>query len=202
MPAKTEYAGGFDRQFRQGGDKPGKGIALKMENHPEILFQEDQQFRQRWMWVLLIFSTVPAIILMLYIMYRQLVRGIPVGDNPMPDGVLIWFAPLMILLMTAMLFLFKTMKLSVQVDNQFLHIRFFPFLKRDIPLEEIVIWKARQYRPILEYGGWGIRYWFGGKAYNVSGNRGVQLEFRNGKKLLIGSQRANELAAAIQRAKT
>jgi hypothetical protein len=38
-------------------------------------------------------------------------------------------------------------------------------------------------------------------AYNVSGNRGVQLEFSNGKRLLIGSQRPEDLAAAISRAK-
>lgn len=173
-----------------------------MENHSEVLFQEDQQFRQRWMWVVLIVSTVPVTILMLYIMYRQLVRGIPVGDDPMPDNMLIWFAPLIIVLMIAMLVLFKTMKLSVQLDTHVLHIRFFPFFKRNIPLDEIIKWEARQYRPILEYGGWGIRFWFSGMAYNVSGNRGVQLELSRGRKLLIGSQRANEFAAAIQRAKS
>lgn len=173
-----------------------------MENRSEILFQEDQQFRQHWMWIVLILSTLPVIILMLYIMYRQLVRGIPVGDDPMPDSMLIWFAPLIIVLMVAMIVLFKNMKLSVQLDSRFLHIRFFPFFKRDIPLDEIVKWEARQYRPILEYGGWGIRFWFSGTAYNVSGNRGVQLELSRGRKLLIGSQRANEFAAAIQRAKS
>ena len=38
-------------------------------------------------------------------------------------------------------------------------------------------------------------------AYNVSGNRGVQPVFSNGKRLLIGSQRPDELAAAISQAK-
>jgi hypothetical protein len=35
-------------------------------------------------------------------------------------------------------------------------------------------------------------------AYNVSGDRGVQIELLNGKRLLIGSQRAEELWQAIQ----
>ncbi|MHC4643443.1 MAG: hypothetical protein ACYS32_17515, partial [Planctomycetota bacterium] len=58
----------------------------------------------------------------------------------------------------------------------------------------------RTYKPILEYGGWGIRCSFTGKgkAYNVSGNKGVQLVFTNGKKLLIGSQQPDDLAAAIE----
>ncbi|NLK25486.1 MAG: hypothetical protein GX307_02790 [Euryarchaeota archaeon] len=36
-----------------------------------------------------------------------------------------------------------------------------------------------------------------GKAYNVSGNRGVLLKLKDGNSLLIGSQRAEELDAAI-----
>jgi hypothetical protein len=40
-----------------------------------------------------------------------------------------------------------------------------------------------------------------GWAYNVRGNRGVQLELANGKRILIGSQRAEELAGAIGEAK-
>ena len=64
-------------------------------------------------------------------------------------------------------------------------------------------WEARTYRPLLEYGGWGIRYAPFGKgwAYNVHGSQGVQLELTNGKRILIGSQRAEELARAIGEAK-
>lgn len=40
-----------------------------------------------------------------------------------------------------------------------------------------------------DYGGWGIRYGRKGKAFNVFGSRGLQLEFTNGKRLLIGSQK-------------
>jgi hypothetical protein len=56
---------------------------------------------------------------------------------------------------------------------------------------------VRTYRPIRDYGGWGIRYGRNGKAYNVSGNRGVMLEFSHGQKLLIGSQKPGDLANAI-----
>ena len=49
-----------------------------------------------------------------------------------------------------------------------------------------------------DYGGWGIRRGRRGWAYNVSGNRGVLLQLENEKTLLIGSQRPDELAAAIE----
>jgi hypothetical protein len=55
--------------------------------------------------------------------------------------------------------------------------------------------------PITEYGGWGIRWTLRGKAYNVSGRRGVRLDYENGKHLLIGSTRADELATAIHQAR-
>ncbi len=44
-----------------------------------------------------------------------------------------------------------------------------------------------------------MKYGRAGKAYNVSGNRGVQLKLSSGKGLLIGSQRPEELAQAIQK---
>jgi hypothetical protein len=94
------------------------------------------------------------------------------------------------------------MRLSVRVDTEAIRINFFPVWKKTIPLAEVVRWEARTYRPILGYGGWGIRYSFGkGWAYNARGNQGVQLELANGQRILIGSQRAEELAGAIGEAK-
>jgi len=58
--------------------------------------------------------------------------------------------------------------------------------------------EMRTYRSFREYGGHGIRYSNNGKAYNVSGDRGVQIELLNGNRVLIGSQRAEELVQAIQ----
>ena len=52
--------------------------------------------------------------------------------------------------------------------------------------------------PIRDYGGWGIRYGPGGKACNISGKHGVQIELLNGERLLIGSRRSEEFISAIQ----
>ena len=60
---------------------------------------------------------------------------------------------------------------------------------------------VRQYSPIAEYGGWGLRYGFlgKGKAFNVSGDKGLQLEFMDNKKLLIGTSKPDELTEALKR---
>jgi len=97
--------------------------------------------------------------------------------------------------------LFLLLKLETEVRPDGLYVRYFPFhihFKRFGP-EDLSECYARRYKPIMEYGGWGIRCSLrNGKAYNVSGNRGVQLVLSSGKKLLIGSQKADELAAAIR----
>lgn len=45
----------------------------------------------------------------------------------------------------------------------------------------------------------GIRYGFAGKAYNVSGNLGLQLAYDKNLNLLIGTQKAEEMDAALNK---
>ncbi len=108
----------------------------------------------------------------------------------------------MFVILGGIILFFISSRLLTEVRHDGLHIKFFPFHKAFIhfAFEDIASVTARQYSAISEYGGWGIRYGFGdiGRAYNARGNQGVQLVFRDGQKLLIGSQRAEELAKLIQ----
>ena len=49
----------------------------------------------------------------------------------------------------------------------------------------------------MEYGGWGIRWTRNGKAYNVSGDLGVRIDYENGRHLLIGTRHPDALKQAI-----
>lgn len=95
--------------------------------------------------------------------------------------------------------LFSIAKLEIEVRSDGLYVCFCPFHIhfKKFPVEDLGKCYVRTYKPILEYGGWGIRYGIRGKAYNVSGNRGIQLVFKNGRQLLIGSQKPYELAEAV-----
>jgi hypothetical protein len=172
-----------------------------MSDAPGPEYREVQRFRQPWLWALLLLALLPVVVILLYGLYRQLVVGQPWGDRPMSDGALVLLNGFLILLTGGVLLLFARLRLEVEVRAGELRIRFRPFVNRTIPLDRIVSCEARTYRPIREFGGWGIRYGFGGMAYNVQGNEGVQLTFVDGKRLLIGSQSAEELAGAIDRAR-
>jgi hypothetical protein len=164
-----------------------------------VPYHEEQRFRQPLLWALMGTSALALIGLFGYGMIQQLVLGKPWGDRPMPDGVLLAVGTAVIGMEAALLWLFASARLVTQVHERELLLRFRPFHRQPVrlPLEEIVEWEAVTYRPLAEYGGWGIRYGPKGKAYNVSGDRGVRLRLARGESLLIGSQRAGELAAAI-----
>lgn len=161
----------------------------------EILFQESQKFRQWWVWLVLLGING----LFLFRIYKQLVIGQPFGNKPTSNQDLM-IAEGLILLITIW---FLYLRLDTQIKKDGVYVRFFPFhfSYRYYPWERISKSFVRQYNPITEYGGWGLRLGiFGrGKAYNVSGNEGLQLEFSNHKKLLIGTHKPIELAETLVR---
>jgi len=156
------------------------------------LYRETQHFRQVWMWALVLFISL----LSLYGAFQQLILGKPFGNNPAPDIVMVVLAVLFGIGLPIFMY---TTNLTVEIRSDGMYFRFFPFHLsfRRITAQEIRRFESCTYSPIRDYGGWGIRFGKKGKAYNVSGNLGVQLELSNGKYLLIGSQRPAELAETL-----
>jgi len=69
--------------------------------------------------------------------------------------------------------------------------------ERTIPWDQIRSVETRTYRPLRDFGGWGVRWDARGIVYHARGNRGARLVLASGERILIGSQRADELARAI-----
>jgi len=167
------------------------------------IFEEEQQFRQIWIWIIMLSSSLLMLAILGFGLYQQLYLGKPFGNKPMSNEGLVIVTCLASLVIIGIPVLFYKMTLAVRVDSQYLYINFLPLRRKQILLRDIARWEARTYRPLRDFGGWGLKYSFKEKcwAYNVSGDRGVQLELTNGKRLLIGSQRAEALAEAIKQAK-
>jgi hypothetical protein len=159
------------------------------------LYREVQRFRQKWVWVLV--AGVAALAWLIFV--RQIVLGQELGDNPSPDwGV--WLLWVFIGLALPGLFLYLRLVLEVTADQ--IVIRFRPLHARVIPLSEVQDFEVRKYSAVKEYGGWGIKGWSQKKvAYNVSGNEGVELTLQDSRRVMLGSQRASELAEAIKMAR-
>ena len=159
----------------------------------DAIYHEVQRQRQVWLWVIVLGITG----LMWYTAIMQLLFHVPVGSKPAsdPQAFVLW-----LIFGLGFPILFFYVKLETEVRYDGIQIRFFPFLLRTkkVAFTELSSCEARTYRPLLEYGGWGVRLGAKGWAYNASGREGVELQLRDGRMLLIGSQRSHELCQVIQ----
>jgi len=156
----------------------------------DVIFREVQRF-SLWLRLFFVASMLFGVVIMVY--------G-KATSGSLTEALSIVVTGGLALLLLALAAFFFLIKLEVEVRTDGLHFRFFPLQVRykKLTADELLECYVRQYRPILEYGGWGIRCGFrGGRAYNVSGDRGVQLLLSDDRELLIGSQKSEELAEAI-----
>ncbi|PXV68788.1 hypothetical protein CLV62_10151 [Dysgonomonas alginatilytica] len=157
----------------------------------KILFSETQKFRQWWLWILLLAVFFKCNSLFLYGIFKQIVKGEQFGNNPMSDTGLLSVSIVTFIITSLIICLFAYLRLDTKITEDGIYVKFFPFnlTYKKHEWEQISKSFVRQYNPISEYGGWGLRL----GALNVSGNKGLQLVFKNGKKLLIGTNKVAEL---------
>lgn len=150
------------------------------------VFKEKQAFRQ-W-WLLLIFSS------------SFIALGLAFFNNPSSfvnnEWKILSIIPVIILIV-----LFWNIKLHTKIGPSGIETRFEPFgiFKRSFNWNDISSCYIRQYAPLREYGGWGVRGLNKAKAYNVSGNIGIQIITKNNEKFLIGTNKPAKAEKAIQR---
>ncbi len=155
------------------------------------IFKEEQRFTQTWLIVLMSVSILIPLIL--------IIKEYTEESSTMSSTEFILIVGLM-LLVSVPIFFFK---LTTRIDEKGIHYRFFPFHRkmRTILWLEINSASVRKYDAISEYGGWGLKGGFKrkkGKAINVSGNIGIQLELSNTKKLLIGTKKETDVQKVLE----
>lgn len=157
----------------------------------DIVFYEQQRIKSVWLWLLVISMNV----LFVSALVAKLFFNISVGTKPVETTELI----VVTILSVALTFLFCLLRLQTIIKADGIYVRLFPvhIKYRRLPWSSISKCFVRSYKPLAEYGGWGIRYGFTGKAYNISGNKGIQIVFNDNRKLLIGTQKPAEAEAAI-----
>jgi len=135
--------------------------------------------------------------------YQQMIQGVPYGDRSMSDNEMLITGMVILTVFVVFGFLFFRSALFVQITDRGVVFRFWPFIRksRTILKSDIAQYEVRRYKPIREFGGWGIRQGFfvKGTAYNVRGNKGLQLVLKNGKKILIGTQHPEAIGYAMKK---
>lgn len=157
------------------------------------VFKEEQRFTQTWLIVLMGFSLVVPLVLIT----REFLKE----NSEFTVGGFLGVVGLLIASIVPIFFF----KLITRIDEVGIHYRFFPFhfKTKRITWPEIEKAYVRIYDPIGDYGGWGLKGGFlwnksKGIAINVSGDIGIQLELKTGKKILIGTQKKQEATSVIE----
>jgi hypothetical protein len=150
-----------------------------------VYFKEVQHFRQLWLILLVLFSTVPAIVIVAFV----------------PDEEEIWVKLVVISILILTLAMIFIIRLETEITKEGIRYKFWPFhpKPRMIRYEDIKKIEVRKYEPLSEYGGWGIKGTSKNRAYNVSGTIGIQIELKSGKKLLLGTNKKDEAETIVRR---
>lgn len=165
-----------------------------------LIFAETQRFDQPWLrWtlrgVILLFAAQSLAVLVL-------VEPDPPRVSAGAYGGLVAASFVALVFTLLVSWLLRASRLETVVRKGEIVVRFVPFHASDrlYPVDSIVSAEIVTYEPLREYGGWGIRRGFGerGWAYNVRGDQGLRLVLEDGRRVLIGTQRPQELDEAIR----
>ena len=149
------------------------------------VFKETQKFDQWWIWALLTLSLAPNFII--------------IGEA-LENNSLNLTRDLFVLnsILGGVILLFWIMKLKTQIDKLGIKFTYVPFYKRAIAWSEITSLQ------LIKYGfvGYGIRFFTGhGTIFNTKGNKGLAITLKNGKRLVIGTQKPEEIERFIENQK-
>jgi len=157
------------------------------------VFEESQKFTQTWIMILVVISLLFPMILLINEWGNN-------SDYSLSANLDLFLALIIVIISISPLLLFK---LTTRIDEQGIKYQFYPFhLKlKVISWDELSDAYIRKYDAVSEYGGWGLKGGFffkkKGIAYNVSGNIGIQLMLKSGKKILIGTKQKEKVQQVL-----
>jgi hypothetical protein len=155
------------------------------------IFKEEQRFTQP---ILIVMISISTLVFLGILLKEYFTENSKMESLELTLIIVFYFACIIPLLF---------FKLTTRIDEKGIHYKFFPF-HRSYKIKtwaEIKSANVRKYDAISEYGGWGFKGSFRrkkGKAINVKGSIGIQLELTNSKKLLIGTQKENDVKKVLE----
>lgn len=144
------------------------------------IFQE-KQFLNRWWLFMFILAVILIIVGTTYYATRDSEEDTALVASLISVGVTL---PIVL----GLLYL----RLESRIDDKGVSAVFkpFSFTRKSYKWEEIDECYVREFNPVKEYGGWGIRgLGSNKKAYHIYGAKGIQIKTMEGDDFLIGTQR-------------
>ena len=132
------------------------------------VFKEEQRFTQWWLILICLISGIGILLRLLSI--EDFSENLSIGKLIGPFvGLLVCVGILFV-------------KLHTRIDKFGIQVWFSPFsfTKKAFSWKDLETAHTRKYNAFSEFGGWGIRVFRKHKAYNVKGDKGIQLKTKEG----------------------
>jgi hypothetical protein len=151
-------------------------------NDEKTMFREVQYFP--W------WATIPMAASAPFVLILGLTQA---GTKPLPLPV----ALLMSLFLAGIFLLLFRMVTTVYEDRIVVEFGWLQLVQFTMPLSEIQSARAVTYHPLLEFGGWGIRFGRDRKlAYSARGNKAVEVVTTK-RTILVGTESPDQLSEVI-----
>ena len=156
-----------------------------------IHFSEKQKMKGLWIAIL------PSALIPCFMAYKDHETLFKDWNSALP------FFGVLFLIISVILLLLK-MEIRTTITKEYIQVQYFPFnLKpRTIYWNELTTFETRTADCLKEYWGWGYKGTRKNRSYTAYGDYGLQLTFKNGKRLFIGSQNKAELEKVVDEIKT
>ncbi|MCZ4223012.1 hypothetical protein [Pedobacter rhodius] len=163
-------------------------------------FEEQQNLKLWWLYIIL---GVDAVMVLSIVLFDK-------GGMNLRDFKNVYFAPVWAIILPFLIIYFiQKNTLTTTINLQGISYRYFPFQVKPklFGWENIKKVYINKYDALGDYGGWGVRYrlWFkfNDKAYILNDkDKGLQIEFKDGKKLLFSSNKLDEMELFLINLKT
>ncbi len=167
-------------------------------------FEEVQRFRQLWVWAITLLLAAGATAYAAGTLFEKYILG-ALQHKPTAVTVQMFVAMAATAVLWGLMALMYAARLVVSLSRDAVVIVFYPFTREHrVPLVQIARCEIREYQPLGDHGGWGVRVVGGMRTYTASGTRAIMLTLKSGDEVLIGTQRPTEwhraLTAALSRA--
>ena len=168
----------------------------------KVLFKEEQRMHHPRLIVIVPILFFAIVIYIIGWLIRLTYRGSAISIEEITSNEFLFFGMMISLVLVLLLAYVHSCKLKTKISNKGIWLSYPPFKKKwkIINVDQIKAYQVRKYNPYREYYGHGFRnHWIHGKAYTISGNVGLQVYFKNGKKLLIGTQNKQAIEYAMEK---
>jgi hypothetical protein len=90
--------------------------------------------------------------------------------------------------------------LETEINKDGVYVQFRPFMikRRQIPWTDIEDVEVKMFDAMADYGGAGIKYGRNGLGYIISGQFGLEIRTKDDNRILIGTNKREEIARLIK----